>query len=485
MSTATRYQWRPRAPAGGSVTELTRLTGGWAIALATVVYLEVLHGVYRTAIAPAFSYLRYTYREPDPRYYGVAVAMAVALAVMLPRRITQPSQFISWVVFIVAVAPSIVVPQYTEVLSGPDAFEVAVWVALSFLPVAALGTRRVVRDMLPRFTVSTSTYWVTVAAVSALIYAYVIADVGLTFDLPSLNDVYGVRGEYQEIETESSRLLSYATPLLANVINPLVLARGLYARSWLWIAAGVLGQLFIYSFTGYRSAILSPIALLGTYLLFRRRPRPSSVVVLLAVVFLTVGMYALDALTATNDFTSLLVRRFLITPGLLTAGYVSVFADIPKAEFGHSFLSTLQSYPYSREPPQLVGELFFGNASTNANANLMADGYANFGFPGMLLECLALMVVLWFVDDACRGLPVGVAATAFVMPTLSLVDSGLFTTLLTHGLGAATLACLLMHRSGWPDPAATATGMVQRGRRPDPTRPARPVMVPTMENERP
>jgi oligosaccharide repeat unit polymerase len=447
VSAPPRYRRRPRAPArpGESGAVPQRL----AIAAVALVYVFVLHTVYQHVIAPEFSYLQYTYRSPDPVHYSIAIAMVVALAVILPHRISQPSQFICWILFVVAVAPSILVPQYTQVLDSADAIEVAAWAALSFLPVAIFGTRRALRESLPRFTVSPTTFWGVVVVVSVFVYAYVIADVGVSFSMPSIEDVYGVRSEYQETENDSSVLLSYATPLIANVINPLIIGRGLLSRRRLWLAAGLLGQLFIYSFTGYRSSLLSPIALLAAFLLFRRSTRPAAVVVLVSFTVLTVGMWALDTITATDEFTSLLVRRFLITPGLLTAGYVFVFADIPKAHLAHSFLKGFLHYPYSREPPQLVGELFFGNPATNANANLLADGFANFGFAGMLLECLVLMVVLWFIDDACRGLPVAVAALAFVMPTLSLADSGLFTTLLTHGMGAATLACLLMPRTGW------------------------------------
>ena len=488
MSNAVRYQ-RPRGDRAGQAGR-PRETGAvaqrLAIAAVALVYIFVLHTVYQHTIAPQFSYLQYTYRSPDPVHYSVAIALVVALAVILPHRIGRPSQFICWILFVVAVAPSIIVPQYTQVLDSDDAIEVAIWAALSFLPVAIFGSRRALRDSLPRFTVSPSTFWGVVIVLSVFVYAYVIADVGVSFSLPSLSDVYGVRSEYQATENDSSVLLSYATPLIANVINPLIIGRGLLSRRWVWLAAGLLGQLFIYSFTGYRSALLSPLALLAAYLLFRRGNRPAAVLVLASFTVLTVGMWALDTLTASDDFTSLLVRRFLITPGLLTAGYVFVFADIPKAHLAHSFLRGVLDYPYSREPPQLVGELFFGNAATNANANLLADGYANFGFTGMLLECLVLMVVLWFIDDACRGLPVGVAALAFVMPTLSLADSGLFTTLLTHGMGAATLACLLMPRTGWQpeaDPPRPKRRRARwRARRPRPIPPAeirRPTSRPT------
>lgn len=463
---------RPRAAARTGLetaSENTPLTLRWAVAAITLIYLYVLQSVYQLQIAPAFSYLRYTYRDPDPVHYGVAILLVVALALILPRRISQPSHVICWLLFVVAVAPSIVVPQYTDVLRSDDALEVALWVFVSFLPVATLGTRRAVRGSVPRVIVSPSAFWTGLTVLAVLVFAYVVSQVGITFDLPSLSDVYGVRAEYAATEASSSKLLSYSTPLLANVISPLLMARGLLARRWIWLAAGLLGEVFIFSFTGYRSALLSPLAVFAVWLLFRRREKPAAVMVLVGVVLLTLATWGLDRLFDTLEFTSLLVRRFLITPGLLTGAYVWLFADIEKAHLSHSFLSPFFQYPYSREPPQLIGELFFGNAGTNANANLLADGFANFGFLGMLLECLVLMVVLWIIDDACRGLPVRAAALVFVMPTLSLADSGLFTTLLTHGMGAATVACLLMPRTGWqPEPDARRPRRRLRSRDPDP-----------------
>ena len=441
----------------------TVLTRRWAVATVVVTYIAVLHTVYQHSVAPVFSYLGYTYRDPDPVHYGVAIAMVVALALILPRRITQPSQFIGWTLFIVAVAPSIVVPQFTQVLSSDAALEVAIWVFISFLPVAALGTRRAVRDSLPTFTVSASTFWTWLVAISGVAYTVVVAAVGVRWELPSILDVYGVRAEFKTVESNSSILLSYTVPLVANVLNPLITARGLFTKRWIWLIVGLLGQLFIYSFTGYRSSVLSPLVLIGTYLLFRRNSRPASVVVLLGVVAVAVWSWAMDSLTSSFEFTSLLVRRFLITPGLLTAAYVWVFAGIDKAHFSYSFFRSFLDYPYSSEPADLVGKLFFGHADTHANASLLADGYANFGFPGIALECVVLTVVLWVIDDACRGLSVGVAALIFVTPTLALAETGVFTALLTHGLLAAIVICMLIPRSGWERPASNSARRPARG----------------------
>lgn len=421
-------------------------TRAWVVVTAALAYVAVLHLIFQHTISPAFSYLRYAYRTPDPASYAVAIALVVILALVLPRKISQPSHFVAWLLFIVAVAPSIVVPQFADVLGTGRALEVAIWVAACFLPVAALGTRRMVRGVLPSGGTPGAVFWPAVAVVSALGYGYVLATVGPPTTLPSLSEVYDVRDDFAAEEDAYGALL-YLVPLLVNVLNPLLLIRGLTARRWTWLAAGVLGQVFIFSLTGYRSALLSPVAVLIAYLLFRWSSRPPASVAPAGIAVLSTVMWAMDRLTSSVEFTSLLVRRFLITPGLLTAGYVAVFSDIDKVGLSHSFLSSFRQYPYAEEPPQLVGTLFFGDPTTNANANLFADGYANFGFPGMLLECLVLMVLLWAVDDACQGIPVRLSSLVFVMPTLALADSGIFTTMLTHGFMAAILACMLLPRA--------------------------------------
>ena len=220
----------------------------------------------------------------------------------------------------------------------------------------------------------------------------------------------------------------------------------------MWFAAGALGQLFVFSLSGNKSAVLSPVALLAACLLFRSRRSPAGTTCLLAAPVVALAMLALDRLTGSlnGDWVSLIVRRFLVTPGLLTAGYVQVFDDIEKAKLGHSIFSSSLHYPYAAEPPSLVGAEFFGDPQVHANANLLADGYANFGYLGIVLACLVLVVLLWTIDDAAVGLPLGFASLLFLMPALALADSGILTTMLTHGFLASALLCAVAPRTGWP-----------------------------------
>ena len=163
-----------------------------------------------------------------------------------------------------------------------------------------------------------------------------------------------------------------------------------------------------------------------------------------------IGVLLVDWWNASNTLTSDFVRRVLVTPGIVLSGYVQVFHDMPKAKLGYSVLRTIFPYPYAKEPPDLVGAEFFGDPFTHANGSWLADGYANFGYPGMIAATVVLIILLWAIDDATRGLRPGFDASFFLMPALALAESAVLTALLTHGFIAAIILCALAPRDGEP-----------------------------------
>lgn len=425
-----------------------QLAHAGVVVLGALSYVTVLHVIYAEHVAPRYSYLQYAYRAPDAVHYGLAVGLVVALALVLPRRLTHPSHFIAWVLFVLLVAPTLTVSQYVPALGSDKAFELALWVGGCFSLIALLGTRQILRGFLPSIAMKDPPFWWVVAALFVGLNLYVLASIGVNTDLPSLDDVYGVRGEFRQ-EADLNPTLGYLGPLLATVVNPLMMVRGLWQRRWLWLAAGVFGQLYLYAAQGNKTALLSPVAVAAAFLLLRRRRPPPAAAMLFAAPVLSLIMLALDWLTASYDWTSLLVRRLLVTPSLITIGYVQVFGDIEKAHLGHSVFSSWVTYPYGLEPPDLVGVQFFGNPSTHANGSWLADGFANFGYPGMLAASIVVMGLLWTIDDATRGVPAGAASLLFLMPAMTLAEAAVLTSLLTHGYFAAIVLCLLMPRDGW------------------------------------
>jgi hypothetical protein len=141
-------------------------------------------------------------------------------------------------------------------------------------------------------------------------------------------------------------------------------------------------------------------------------------------------------------FSSIFVRRLILTPGLLSGYYVDFFSDNPKAMFGHSVLSGFVDYPYLASPAQLISTTYFGVGEGRSNANFWTDGFANLGLPGVVLATMLLGSVLWMYDSIAIDLDRRVSTLLLAMPSMALVNSALFTVLLTHGM---FVAMLLMH----------------------------------------
>jgi uncharacterized membrane protein YgaE (UPF0421/DUF939 family) len=100
----------------------------------------------------------------------------------------------------------------------------------------------------------------------------------------------------------------------------------------------------------------------------------------------------------------------------------------------------------------LIGARYFHSASNDANVNIWADGYANFGYAGILCFTLLLAILLWLYDSiAASSRNTRVAALAIGLPAFALANGGLLTSLLTNGVALAMLLIYLMPSMNYDD----------------------------------
>lgn len=419
-----------------------------SIVVGTVAYAALLHYIYVANIAPLFGYLGFRYRSPHEGAYAASIACVVFLAILLPRRLTRPSHLILWVLFVAAAGPSILIPQYADVLTVGEAFRLALAVTGCFL-VVIFGARFKPVKIHRTIRLPPGMFWTGIIVMTILVYAYMLYTTGLSFRFVSLDAVRDIRFEFRDQIEQTGRALAYLVRLQGNIINPIIMVRGIYTRRWALIGAGLAGQLLIFSVTGFKTILLSTPAILAVAFLFRRRLRPAGGSILWGTFVACLLALALDRFLGTITYVSVFVRRFLVAPGLLTAAYVLVFTKLPKVHLGHSFLKGFVTYPYAVSPAFLVGNLFLHKPQTAANANFFADGFMNFGFAGMLVESVVLVVVLWLVDGVSQGMPTGVTALIFLLPTIALANSSVFTSIISHGFLAGILLVAVMPRTGW------------------------------------
>jgi hypothetical protein len=132
--------------------------------------------------------------------------------------------------------------------------------------------------------------------------------------------------------------------------------------------------------------------------------------------------------------------------GQITGMWFDFFSNNRFALLGHSVLKGFVNYPYSLEPPSLIGEMYFGHDKMNADANIWADGFANFGYLGMLGATLALGAWLWLVDSSGRNRNARLIMLMVGVPGFVLANCGLLTSLGNHGLGFTLLLIYLLPR---------------------------------------
>lgn len=407
------------------------------------IYAFLLHWVYSTHVSPQFSYMGYGYTEPSPIAATISVLITIGVAFALPRRLDRASSIVLWILFTVAVAPSILMAPYTGYVDEGVAIQIGLVVGATYALVA-LAQSPTPRPL--NFHVRPQTLWILLAVFSLLTYSLLLFTQGLRLNFLSILDVYDVRAEFAD-EVRRIGALGYLVTAQANVINPLLAAVGLTRRNWPLLTTAVAAQFVLYSTTGYKHVLFAVLAWAVMALLLRAHGKmthanlvmwgASGVVLIAALV---------DTLLSTNLSTSLFSRRFILTPGLFTSVYVAFFSENPQAHLGYSVLAPFVDYPYDTTPPYLIGDWIAGNPTMSSNANLFADGFANFGFLGMIGAGAVLLVYLRLLDRAAVGLPIVLVGFVTVIPAVALSNASILTSMLSHGLVAAWLVLALMSR---------------------------------------
>jgi len=417
---------------------------------ALVGYVALLHYAYEKLISPSFAYGGYTYRDPVWHLYFYAILLVIFIGLLLPKRVERPSDLVLWLLFTVAVAPSILIAQYADILAPNGAMALSCLITASFIGVI-LFNRGLVTRAIPTPRLSSTSFWILLTVVTLITYGYMLITIGLHLRLVSLTDVYDVRGDYRADIVAGGATIARLISIQSNVINPVIMVRGIHTRNRLMIAAGVFGQLLIFASTGFRSVLFSIPLLLLIVLSFRRNSRPPGSNILIGTIAIAACAVGVDRVFNTITWTSLIIRRFIVSPGLLSAVYVDVFSRLPSAHLGHSVLRGIVRYPYPEgvTPASVVGSTYFKQPDMSANANIFADGFMNFGYLGVVAAAVVLLVILRAIDGASIGIPTRVAGAILTLPMISLANSGILTTLMTHGLIASIVILAVLPRDGW------------------------------------
>jgi len=420
----------------------------WGVA-GTFMMIVALHATYALLISPQFSYMGYHYMNPDWGIYGLVVAMLLGVAALLPEWLRQPSDFALWLIFMSTVLPICVIGELIGELTPASAFMLALWVCLSFL--AALGIVNATNGWRPHvsFSLPPRLFWGGLAVFIVATFGLLAVFTGVRRPLLGLMGIYSLRASYKS-GLANFPLLGYMIPSLAYIVIPIVLVKGLHRRKWGLVLLAAALQYYLYTQTAFKTFVLAlPVLVLMAVLIGRKVATLTFPWFMALAIF---GASVLDLIFGTILISSLFTRRFLSTPGELTANYIAFFGEHPLVRLSDSVMSGFYHYPYSLPVPFVIGQYILHVTTNSANANLFADGYAQFSWPGVLAAGIILGFVLAALNAASRGLPVTVPAILMLLPCIILGNASILTALLTHGLVVGIVVLALAPRTGWePD----------------------------------
>lgn len=432
------------------------------IYVAGAVYVGALLLVMRLYIQQPFAYLGYVVRDPSAIEPVAAVCVTALLLTLTPTVWLQPSHMAYALLVAVVALPSVWVPLIYGPLNSAKLSTLYGAVTLSFVLLrwCLAGERK----PLTLITVPPRLFWFATIIVTVLGIGYLLVVTGLRPSLLTFSEVYDQRSQYNAAMKGGGQ---YIVGGLANGLFATTLASGLERRSTFLRLLGLFSILLVYSITGFKSYALGAAMAIGVFILikiFRNRGH----IWLTALAFTVVVSGITEYLTGSIGVVSIFVRRALSTPGLNTAYYVDYFFGQPKYELRNSILSFTGSPPYSLGAPQVIGLHYYGDP-VSANANLLADGYANFGFVGCLAAAIIVGLFLRYYDRLASGLSLAAASAALVPVLLSFANSAPLTVLATHGGIVLALAVSAVPRMSGAEelvsPGPRLTRSIARARR--------------------
>ncbi|WIV45292.1 hypothetical protein [Glutamicibacter nicotianae] len=142
----------------------------------------------------------------------------------------------------------------------------------------------------------------------------------------------------------------------------------------------------------------------------------------------------------------IVVNRMLITAGHLTPYYLKVYEEHNWHYWSYSFLSGIVEPTHEMTPGFYVSVMSFNRPDIQSNANMFADGYANLGYLGIIIEAVFLAMVLLLINSSSRGLPIQIVMPTLILPAFALCNGSPFTGFLSFGLGLPIIMFALIPR---------------------------------------
>lgn len=257
-------------------------------------------------------------------------------------------------------------------------------------------------------------------------------------------DVYGIRAE----------AAGYAIPIVLSyllgwtgLINPIMCGYCLLNKRYGLALMFFCVQFVSFGIGAHKSVFFAPIVVALGVIFFKNITFNQ---IKLAGIWGTVALSIVGILEnkifSTFYIVGVFIRRMYYVPARLSYCYYDYFSCNEFDFFRSSFLRHFGFVsPYTEGISRRIGEIY-NNLGNNANNGLFSDAFSNLGYIGVFVMPVVLLIVLYTVDMCTIKLNPALIGIFGLLITFSIINTSIFTVIMTHGMLAMCVVMILLKR---------------------------------------
>ncbi|WP_146107440.1 MULTISPECIES: hypothetical protein [Vibrio] len=406
----------------------------------SIVYL------YLFDIQPVFSYTGMTANANlDYLYLILLIVLTGSMLYVSPKRVYLPSSILAWLMYNLVYIPSVFISYASGIVTGYKHLILFAILTLAMLMLFSIPRFRGYKTI--NVSLNNNAFKVFAVILGSVCYLvlliYYKPNISNLVSLTDISELYDIRGEFRDSASNAPTIARYVFAWTSKVFVPFFLIYGLARKNKIITVMSLFTGLLLFSSTGLKSIILGPVIIYSFWYLLNKREIKFSTLsnIFLFVLFFGVICYHLDF----SLFNYIIIRRVVMVPGFLTGCYFDFFSNNELTLLGYSILKGVVSYNYEYTPPFVIGEHYFGRSDMAANANFLASSFGDLGIIGVLSFSAFVSLMFGFIDKtAMNKQAVPEISALMLLPMWTLIDTALFTALLTHGLGIISMLLIVI-----------------------------------------
>ncbi len=413
--------------------------------LSVILFIGLFNYVYITIVSTKWAYAGFIYTPPPLQSVQLACMLGLLPIFWMPIRITRPSQVLYWLLYAIVYVPSLFLPHYIQRQSTQDLYLLNISFFISFCIIGL--TYKLLPRAIARPKWSKKLWWFFIVVTVTFLYSVVLAVYGGRLQFAGL---YNIELRLASRDLDTTFLTGYGQIWLVNVINPMLMALGLFRKKPLLFFIGAAGQILLFMTVAAKGWLLSIIFLPFMFLVLKSKNN------IFGLRFI-IGMSGLLIITIILEFyespfsrivQDLIGFRLFSDPGFMTSVYSDYFSQNPWTYWSHlKGISALVEYPYDLTINYLIGD-YLGNVQSSANAHAWAtDGIAAMGLTGVLVIGLLMGIIFYILDCSAAGFDPKFSGLSIAMHGIALSNLSLMSSLLGGGIFFNMILFWLMPRN--------------------------------------